>query len=191
MSKKIAIIGSHYIGKTSLCKKLSDYLRKQGHNVSFLREVVRDCPFPVNEIATIQAQDWIFEQQKKREEELIKKHDVLLLDRGVIDNYVYWLRVAQNLKLDGGAIEKREKEVFEHSSGYDLFLFLQPFDGNKIEDDSFRSVDPIWREEMHDRVSGIIRKFEAQFGARIINLKGTEEEIFEQAKDYVEKLVSS
>ncbi len=188
-SKKIAIIGSHFVGKTSLCRKLSKYLKERGHNVGFIGEMVRECPFPVNEMATVQAQDWIFEEQKRREAELGKRHDILLLDRGVIDNYGYWLRVAQNLRLDGGIIEKREKEVFEHSTGYDLLLFLHPFDSEDIQNDNFRSVDPVWRKEMHDRVSDIMRRFQSQSNIPVISIKGTEEEVFQQAKGYVERLV--
>jgi nicotinamide riboside kinase len=187
MAKKIAIIGSHYVGKTSLCKKLSVYLSKKGFNVGFVGEVVRDCPFPVNETTTLKAQDWIFEHQKQREKELSEEHDILLLDRGVIDNYAYWMRIAQKLKLDDTAIEDREKEVFDHSTTYDIVFFLEPFDSKDIEADEFRSINSTWRKEMHERISKILNKFRSQSDVPVIYLKGTEQQVFDQASDCIEK----
>lgn len=187
-SKKITIVGSHFVGKTNLCKRIFDYLNQQGHNVGFLREVVRDCPFPVNEMATVEAQSWILDEQKRREFELEKKNDIVIMDRGVIDNYAYWLRVAQKLKIDVNFIEKKQKDIFNHSKNYDLILFLHPFESD-IQNDNFRSIDPEWRKQMHDRVFDIMERFQTQFDVPVISLRGTEEEVFEQARRYVDGLV--
>jgi len=187
-SKKIAIIGSHCVGKTTLCKKLFEYLRAKGYSVGLLEEVVRSCPFPVNEMTTVDAQDWILREQKKREAELNEKYEILILDRGVIDNFAYWLRVAQNSGLDPNLIKKKEREVFRHSAGYHLLFFLHPFESEIIENDNFRSVDPVWRKEMHERVLNIVEKFRKEFNVPIVYLKGTEEEVFEKAKKYIDEL---
>jgi nicotinamide riboside kinase len=141
---KIAIVGTHFIGKSTLCNNLLEYLNSEGFNAGLIEEVVRHCPYPVNEMATLKAQDWILKEQKRREEELEKKHDVIVMDRGVIDNFAYWMRVADIINLDQEKIEEREKEVFEHSKSYDMLIFLQPFDSNKIKNDDFRSINPEW-----------------------------------------------
>lgn len=186
---KIAIVGTHYVGKTTLCKKLVDHMTKMGLNAGFIGEVVRDCPFPVNEMGTLGAQDWILEEQKKREE-AIKHYDVLVLDRGMVDNFAYWLRIAQKKNLDEKVIENRRKDVFEHSKSYDAIFFLQPFDGS-IEDDNFRSIDPVWRKEMHERIEKIMKEFEKEYEVPVFYIKGGKSEVFEQTKRITEDLIDA
>ncbi|MBS3052417.1 MAG: AAA family ATPase [Candidatus Aenigmarchaeota archaeon] len=183
-AKKIAIIGTHFVGKTTVCENLFDYLSREGHNVGMLTEVVRDCPYPVNEMATVKAQDWILNQQKKMEIELGEKHDIILMDRGVIDNFAYWKRVAEKVNLSEKIIEEKEKEVFEHSESYNMIIFLQPFMG-RIADDKFRSIDPVWRDEMHDRISEIVEKFKVNYDAPIFVVNGSKKDVTERVKDLI------
>jgi len=189
-SKKIAVIGTHYVGKTTLIKFLSEELKKRKYRVGIITEVVRDCPHPVNEIATLNAQDWILNEQKRRESELDGKHDIILMDRGLIDNFAYWQRVAEMNNLSKKEIKQKEKEVFEHTKGYDMLLFLHPFEGNTIEDDNFRSVDPVWRVEMHKRIFKIVRKFSKENKTPIIHIKGTKKEVFQKSIRYVSKILT-
>ena len=56
------------------------------------REVVRDNPLGINEGATGEAQLWVLVSQIRQELELARKADVLVTDRGVMDNYAYYLR---------------------------------------------------------------------------------------------------
>ncbi len=187
-TKKIAIIGSHFVGKTSLIKKLSNHLEKMGYNVGIINEVVRDCPYPINEMATIEAQNWILEEQKRRETNVEDKHDIILMDRGVIDNFAYWERVAEKI-LDEEELMKKEKEVFEHSKSYDLIIFLHPFDSTKIKDDKFRSVDPGWRMEMHGRISKTIERFKAAYNTPVFVVDGSEKDVTTKVKDIIAKNV--
>ena len=184
---KIAVIGTHFVGKSTLCRDLVNYLKNKNQNVGMIEEVVRDCPFPVNEMATVQAQDWILTEQKRREKELEQKHDFVVMDRGIIDNFAYWVRVAELNKLEPEKIRQKKEEVFEHSKDYVMILFMQPFDGNKITNDKFRSVDVNWRNEMHGRVANIINNLKANHKGKIFVLKGNKNEVFETAKNYLEK----
>lgn len=184
MLLKIAVIGTHFTGKTTLCKKLQKFLEKKGIKGCIVAEVVRDCPFPINELSTLQAQDWILNEQKKREMLLENVCDVIIADRSLIDNFAYWMRVAEN-SLEAKEILKKEEEVFEYSKSYDIIFFLQPFE-KEIEDDNFRSINPEWRKEMHKRIEKIIEKFSKMYDGKIVKLSGSEEEVFEQAKKVVE-----
>ncbi len=183
-SKKIAIIGTHFVGKTTVCENLFNQLKKDGYDVGMLTEIVRDCPYPINEMATIKAQDWVLNEQKKREEELEKKHSIVLLDRGVIDNFAYWKRVAEKVNLSEKIIREKEREVFEHSKSYDAIIFLQLFPG-KIADDKFRSVDPTWRNEMHQRVSDIIEKFRIRYDTSVFVVNGSKKDVTKRVKDLI------
>lgn len=177
---KIAIIGSHFVGKTTLIEKLSKHIK----NAEKIDEVVRNCPYPVNEMATLEAQEWILNEQKRREKEA--GANIIITDRGLIDNFAYWMRVAEKY-LNKKDIEKRKKEIFEYSKSYDIIFFLEPFNG-EIKNDNFRSLNKEWRLEMHNRIFNLIKEFEREYGGNVYYLKGSEDEVFQQAIDIIKKL---
>jgi len=177
---KIAIIGTHCVGKTTLAKKLSRHLKDS----AFIEEVVRSCPYPVNEMATLEAQEWILNEQKRREEEA--KAKIIISDRALIDNFAYWLRVAEKT-LGEDEIKRKKEEVFLHSKTYDLLIFLEPFEG-KIIKDNFRSTDDSWRKEMHERIFNLVKEFQATHGAKVYFLRGDEKQVFSKAIDIMKQL---
>lgn len=185
-SRKIAIMGAQHSGKTTLIKNISNFLKSKGYSIGVVEEVVRACPYPINEMATLKAQDWVLEEQIKREKELEGKFDIIILtDRCLLDNFAYWKRVAERLKLTNKEILKKEKEVFDHANTYSIVFFLQPFEVKKIEDDNFRSVDFKWREEMHKRISDVVKEFTLQCDVPVVYVKGNANEMFETAKKNV------
>jgi nicotinamide riboside kinase len=186
MPMKIAVIGTHFVGKTTLCHKLAKYFEKKGLDVRVLNEVVRDCPYPVNEMATLRAQEWIQKEQVKREQSINGNPDVVITDRALLDNFAYWLRVAerQNSK---NSIEKRKKDVFEYSKGYDLMIFLQPFDAKNIEVDGFRATDEKFRSEMQEKVNNLVLELQTFCDVPVVRLNGNKEEVFKKAVMYCER----
>jgi hypothetical protein len=89
---KVAFVGSHGIRKTTAAHAFSSVLQRAGRSVEYGREVVRDNPLGLNEGATGEAQLWVLVSQVRQELELTPKAEVLVLDRGVMDNFVYYLR---------------------------------------------------------------------------------------------------
>lgn len=187
---KIAVVGSHFVGKTTLCKNLYSRLTKKGLKVAVLEEVVRKCPFPVNEMATVKAQNWILDNQVRGEHDLENKgnYDIIITDRGTIDNFAYWRRAAEKANLPPEKIIEKQDEVFRHAKSYDLIFFLSIFD-SKIKSDNFRSTDDEWRKEMHERVEKVLDRFSYDHDTPIIRLKGNEKEILDQALKWVEQLL--
>ena len=49
---KIAFIGSHGVGKTTLCYDLAARLKRQDRAVDLVKEVARRCPLPINRDTT-------------------------------------------------------------------------------------------------------------------------------------------
>src|SRR3990167_2406812 len=89
---KIALIGTHGTGKTTLAHDLVSSLSKEGYNADMLKEVVRDIPpnLPVNERLTKESAEWIMYTQYARELELERLGQILICDRSVMDAYVYY-----------------------------------------------------------------------------------------------------
>ena len=134
---KIAFAGSHGIRKTTAAHAFSHVMQRAGRSVEFGREVVRDNPLGINESATGEAQLWVLMSQVRRELELTPMAEVLVTDRGVMDNFAYYLRAA------GGDPFSVEPLIRAWSRTYDLVVRLTPDvalrpDGTRSTDDTFR-----------------------------------------------------
>src|SRR5260370_39058954 len=86
---KLALIGTHGVGKTTLAYEICSLLMKADHNVELVTEVVRRSPFPVNEATTLEAQLWILHTQIPRELDATSPAEHWICDRAVLDNYRY------------------------------------------------------------------------------------------------------
>lgn len=87
---KIALIGTHGVGKTTLCFELAARLKRLDRPVELVTEIARECPLPINRDTTLDAQSWILHTQCARE--LAASRDAeacVICDRSVLDNYAY------------------------------------------------------------------------------------------------------
>jgi nicotinamide riboside kinase len=145
---KIAFIGSHGIRKTSALLAFAAEVQRAGLSVELGREVVRDNPLGINEGATGEAQLWVLVSQIRQELVLARKADVLATDRGVMDNFAYYLRSCGGV--DEFAVEPL---VRRWSQSYDLVVRLLP--DVALQADGVRSTNDAFRDEVEailDRV---------------------------------------
>jgi nicotinamide riboside kinase len=147
---KIAFIGTHGVGKTTLCYDLGAALKRQGLNVDIVKEVARLSPLPINRKTSLEAQLWILSTQIAEEIRSAAHHEVVVCDRSVLDNYAYLVFAA-------GRQRWLEPLVNRWMKGYDL-LFKVPIagrpsaDGVRDTDEFFmRSIDRMVDELLEDR----------------------------------------
>ena len=60
---KLALIGSHGVGKTTLGFGLAARLKARDVSLEIVHEVARRCPLPINETTSLEAQSWILHTQ--------------------------------------------------------------------------------------------------------------------------------
>jgi nicotinamide riboside kinase len=145
---KVAFVGSHGIRKTTAAHAFVGELQRAGRSVEYGREVVRDNPLGINESATGEAQLWVLVSQVRQELELAPKAEALVTDRGVVDNFAYYLRACG--MRDRFAIEPF---VRAWSGTYDLVVRLLP--DIALRADGVRSTSDAFRDEIEailDRV---------------------------------------
>lgn len=146
---KIAFIGSHGIRKTSALLAFAATVQRAGRSVELGREVVRDNPLGINERATGEAQLWVLVSQIRQELELARKADVLATDRGVMDNYAYYLRA--NGGTDRFSVEPL---VRRWSETYDLVVRLLP--DIELQADGVRSTNDAFRDEVESILDAVL-----------------------------------
>ncbi len=146
---KIAFIGSHGVGKTTLCYDLAARLKRQDRAVDLVKEVARRCPLPINRDTTLSAQAWILHTQIADELAAAAQNDVVICDRSVLDNYAYLVNQA-------GRLPAYDALVTEWVKTYDA-LFKVPiidaptFDGQRDVSQTFqRDIDGIIDRLAHD-----------------------------------------
>ncbi len=148
---KIAFVGTHGVGKTTLCYDLAAHLKRLDLNIDLVKEVARRCPLPINEQTTLDAQLWILHTQVAEELAAMAMYEVVVCDRSVLDNYAYLVaRVGRKPELD--------QLVGEWIKGYDA-LFKVPviqaptFDGK-------RAVSRQFQLEIDSLIDQLLRTFD-------------------------------
>jgi nicotinamide riboside kinase len=162
---KIAFIGSHGIRKTSALLAFAAEAQRAGRSVELGREVVRDNPLGINEGATGEAQLWVLVSQVRQELELARKADVLATDRGVMDNYAYYLRSCGGV--DEFAVEPL---VRRWSATYDLVVRLLP--DVALTADGVRSTNDAFRDEVEAILDRVLPDLVAP--DRLVTLRASE-----------------
>lgn len=144
---KIAFIGTHGVGKTTLCYELAAALKREGVHVDIVKEVARLSPLPINQKTSLEAQTWIFFTQMAEEIRSGSQHDVVVCDRSVLDNYAYMM-------LAFGRQLPIERFMHHWMKGYDL-LFKVPFSGH-LAADGVRDTDTFFAESIDKLVDRLL-----------------------------------
>lgn len=144
---KIAFIGSHGVGKTTLCFDLAARMKRRNADVELVREVARRCPLPINEQTTLASQEWILHTQIAEEIAATATSEVVICDRSALDNYCYMVHAAGS---------SRRWEVFLDSwiSTYDVLVHVPTMERPSF--DGVRAIDPRFQEQIQLLLDGMI-----------------------------------
>lgn len=141
---KLALIGTHGVGKTTLAYEVCTLLKKADQNVELVAEVARRSPFPVNEATTLEGQLWILHAQIAAELEAASRAPNVICDRAVLDNYCYLVN-----KFSRQAHLELWLEWWMGT--YSLLVAVPPLtDG--IPADGFRSENLQFQRRIHDQL---------------------------------------
>jgi len=143
---KIAFIGTHGVGKTTMCFDLASALKRRDFSVDIVKEVARECPLPINKSTTLEAQLWILHTQCAREITAAERFHVVICDRSVIDNYAYLVHRF-------GRQRALEPLIASWLKTYHLLVKV-----------------PIWRPPSYDGLRDTDRQFQKEIDALLDNL---------------------
>lgn len=160
MSRKIAFIGTHGVGKTVLTFSVASQLRAMSVDADVVHENSRRSPFPINEGTSFDGQMWILATQWQAELEASRRCRLVICDRSVLDNYAYMLRAC-------GAQAELLAFLERWTRTYDV-LFWVPIIDLEIVADSARATSPPFQREIHEMVARLIDEWGA--GERVVQL---------------------
>ncbi len=144
---KLAFIGTHGVGKTTLCFDLAAALKRQNINVDMVKEVARLSPLPINRKTSLDAQTWILMTQVAEEIRSAAHHEVVVCDRAVLDNYAY-------LSFSCGRQKAIERFVDHWMKTYTL-LFKVPISGEATAD-GVRDTDEFFMRQIDQLVDSLL-----------------------------------
>lgn len=139
---KLALIGTHGVGKTTLAYEICSLLKKAGQNVELVTEVARQSPFPVNAATTLEGQLWILHAQIAAELAASRRAPHVIADRAVLDNYCYLVNKF-------GRQPQLEAWLAWWMDSYSLLVGVPPVEGG-IPSDGFRSEDRTFQQRIHE-----------------------------------------
>ena len=123
---KVAFIGTHGVGKTTLCYGLA-----------------RRCPLPINKDTSVASQSWILHTQIAEELTAEARYPMVICDRSALDNYVYLLIAA-------GPQQALETLVNRWMDSYDLLFHIPIVSAPSA--DGVRATDPSFQRAVDDRL---------------------------------------
>jgi predicted ATPase len=160
---KLAFIGTHGVGKTTLCYDLASRLKRQDRVVELVMEVARKSPLPINRDTTVAAQSWILHTQIAEEIAAQATGGIVICDRSVLDNYAYLVhRAGRQPALDALVQEwvRSYAQLFKVP-----ILDVPTFDGR-------RDLSPAFQREIDE----LIDELAAAFGVACIPLDPADRE---------------
>lgn len=151
---KIAFIGTHGVGKTTLCYDVGAVLKKRGLHVDLVKEVARLSPLPINRKTSLEAQLWILTTQIAEEIRSAAHHEVVICDRSVLDNYAYLVFAA-------GRQRWLEPLVNNWMKSYDV-VFKVPISGGAAAD-GVRDTDEFFMRAIDRLVDELLLRMKVRY----------------------------
>jgi thymidylate kinase len=151
---KIALIGTHGVGKTTLCYDLAGALKRRGLDADIVKEIARLSPLPINRKTSLEAQTWILMTQIAEEIRSASQNRVVVCDRSVLDNYAY-------LTFACGRQKPIERFVDYWMKSYTL-LFKVPISGQAAAD-GIRDTDEFFMRQIDQLVDTLLAEKKVPF----------------------------
>lgn len=179
--KKIAITGTHGVGKTTLAHQICVALKEEGFNVAIVEEKARSCPFPINEQASTDTEIWMVHSQIRAElDAKAKKYDAAVIDRCSLDAIVYW----HDRNTPHEYFEMLAQAAMQWvQTQYDVLVWLEPSsDTDEFAVDAVRDSSIIYRNRIRDRFRDYIERLPEKCHERIVRVESND--VFRKVDGY-------
>ncbi len=143
---KIAICGSHGVGKSTLSEHLAKHL-----GIVVLPDIVIEAHhsgFQINEWSTLTTQVWLTAKQLENE----KKHSSFIADKCIYDYHVY----AKALSMNPSIVETTRLIALDVHDYTHVFYIAPEFE--LVDEGGLRSIDPVFQSQVHDTYKAFLEE---------------------------------
>lgn len=158
---KVAVIGTHGTGKSTLSYHLAALLKKANptNSVICLEENVRKiAKLTDNRLNTLLFQKLAISDQLFRELSHQSIYDIIITDRTLIDYLIYGM-------INGVILPEYYLDLaIDHLIGFEEIYFLRPdFKNSPIENDGFRDIDMNYRNQIDQEFERNLKYFSIDY----------------------------
>jgi nicotinamide riboside kinase len=169
---RIAITGSHCVGKTTLTKVLVKKL-KYNYIPDIVREEAVKKKFPINENSNSEVQIWFFARQWELE--------TITPENWVSDKSLFDYLAYAELVLRDENLKKVIREFVQRNARYD-FIFYLPIEF-PIKEDGIRSINSKYREE----IDSCLKQCLVKSNMKYVTVSGSIQERVKQVLKHIKK----
>lgn len=179
---RVSFTGAQSTGKTTLLNKCKEEYKDYKFVDEVTRYVRKTYDVKINEIGGTETQLYILAEHIKNH---LKSDENLMLDRCILDGYVY-----TKYQVVNGKVSEQVLHAFNSVFGLlidrlDYIFYTDPSDV-KLVDDGERSVDYKFRDDIIELFESLItHKMSPKNREKVVRLSGTVEERIKTIKTYL------
>jgi hypothetical protein len=163
---KIAFIGTHCNGKTSLIEEFLQKWPMYKRPEKTYRELLKEKKVTNNKEGTEESQKAILNALIDEIQEAVATGDKdIVFDRCVIDNIVYSLWLNENNKVSDQFIMDSKFLALQSLKMLDIIFYLPLREEIKITEKETRETDPSYRKEIDNIFNALVQTYEKNTGA--------------------------
>ena len=148
MSRIISFSGAQGTGKTTSAYNHAREMKinNPDKSVATLCDLEAFCPYPINQAATEETQEWIFANQIRQELTAMHRFDLVVTDRTILDAIAYTMVIGFTSLADS-MLSYAQHHVPQH---YHQIYFKQIKNNQHCHPDGIRDVDQGFRQAVED-----------------------------------------
>jgi len=153
---RLIFIGAHCSGKTTRSKLTYEILKSLGFTVEYREEGIVQCPYPINEQGSYEAQKWILDFYRERD---LKgsNAEYVVMDRCSLDTIPYTRYLYTHDRVtaeEASTLYKYAWEIYNTMSGHKIIFYNKPL---PLVANNIRSTNEAYRDFIAREFEALIR----------------------------------
>lgn len=162
---KIAFIGTHSVGKTTLIEQFLSKWPMYTKAESTYRDLIKQNKLKINKKGTEESQRIILNSLIDEVQNVTAKGSArVVFDRCVVDNIAYTLWLNAHKKVSDEFVDECKTIAAETLKLYDIIFYLPVHESIPLTKKSGRDSDPVYREELDNIFDALITSYEKGTG---------------------------